>query len=443
MERNLSRRKFLAGAAAIGAGTAVSMNAYAQIKNEPPSGKPYVDQYYEGMLKIAKDLRANQTDNIAKAMTVAYEHIQKGGKAHARFQTGHFVMFAASSDVPGQPDILQNTRGVNSEMKKGDFLVCMGGNQRARDEGVFVTGVTNSYTIHAKTPQGALARSGNKMEDSCDMVIDSQQPWQNGLVNVPWIDTFHVMPSCGNAMMLVYWSCTASLANLLGTKGKGSASDPVAKYLDLAIERIQMLGTDRPKMEYITSKWADLVINDKARFLVYGHPQKGEPYQGCKNMFVNEAYIVADGTAIADQYEAKENELRKNDIVLIGGFTSDNADEIRVARKARQTGAYTTAFCPFTTDGVSTGDRLFKEVDSAFYTFSDESAGVLDIPGYPTKICPLSGTLGNISHWMLMSSWCENMYKRGKEPHFWQGFHEAGGRDFDAKMEPEYKAVGY
>jgi len=443
MKRNQSRRKFLAGAAAIGAGAAAAMTASAQIKNEPPSGKPFVDQYYEGMLKIAKDLRANQVNNMAKAMTIAYDRIQKGGNAHARFQTGHFVMFAASSDIPGQPNILQNTRGVKNDMVKGDFLLTMGGNQNARDNGIFVAGVTHSYTEHAKTPPGALARSRGKMEDSCDLVIDSQQPWQNGLVNVPWITTFHVMPSCGNAMMLVYWACTASLANLIGTKGRGSASAPVEQYLDLAIERIKMLGTDRPKMSVITSKWADLVLNDKARFLVYGHPQEGTPYQGCRNMFVNEAYIVADGTAIADQYEAKENELRKNDIVLIGAFTSDNADEIRVARKSRQTGAYTTAFCPYTTDGVSSGDRLFKEVDSAFYTFCDESAGVLDIPGYPTKICPLSGTIGNIAHWMLMSSWCDNMYSRGKHPNFWQGFHEAGGREYDAIMEEEYKKIGY
>lgn len=443
MKRNPSRREFLAGAAAIGASAATAMTASAQIKNEPWSGQSFVDQYYEGMLKIAKDIRATQIGNISKAMTTAYERIQKGGKAHAQFQTGHYVMFAASSDVPGQPNILQNTRGVKNDINTGDFLLGMRGNQDLRDKGVYVVGVTNGYGVFAKTPPGGLNSSGSKMEDSCDLVIDSQMPWYNGLVNVPWIPTFHVMPSCGNAMMLVYWPCTAVLANLIGTKGKGSSTEPAERYLDLAIERIQMIGTDRPKMSEVTSKWADLVLNEKARFLVYGHPQEGTPYQGTKNMYVNEAYIVADGTAIADLYEGKENDLRKSDIVLIGAFTSDNADEINVARNSKKFGSYTTAFCPYSTDGNSLGARLFKEVDSSFYTYSDESAGVLSIPGYKEKICPLAPLMGNVVHWMLMSSWCDNMYSRGKMPHFWQGFGQAGSKESNPKMEEEFKKLGY
>jgi hypothetical protein len=452
MERSLTRRNFLTRTAAIGAGAAAAVagtkTASAQIKIEPPTNKPFIDQYYDGMLKIVKDIRATQVPNIAKAMTTAYDLKQKGGKLSCAFQTGHLVMFGASADVPGQPGIFPNDHGQRGPaLTKGDFTIGLNGNQNARNNGVYVVGVTNSYTVTRHTPKGALSSNAAPMEDSCDLVIDCQQPWQNGLVRAPWVETFHVMPSAGNANLIIYWACTASIANLIGTKGKGSPTTPVEQYLDMAIERITKLGNDRKQMAEITSKWADLVVSDKARCLVYGHRQLGTNYQGCTNMFVNECYQVAEGTAWADQYElhdaAHANDLKKNDVVLIGAFTSNNADEIFVAQTARRAGAYTTAFCPFTTDGDDSGYRLHKEVDSAINTYSDERDGVLQIPGYSSKICPLSGVIGNVAHWMLMSTWCDNMAARGKQPHFWQAFAEAGGRELDNIMQEEYKKVGY
>ncbi|GAI09203.1 unnamed protein product, partial [marine sediment metagenome] len=92
--------------------------------------------------------------------------------------------------------------------------------------------------------------------------------------------------------------------------------------------------------------------------LVYGHPQDVQPYDGARNIFVNDAYICASSSMIADQYETKANDLRSTDIVLIGAFTSDNPLEINVARRARRVGAHNVAFCPYGTDGDMSGVRL-------------------------------------------------------------------------------------
>lgn len=461
MKRNPSRRKFLAGTAALGACAAAAMTGSAQENPEKkidPSFKRdfqapdtcFMDQYYEGMLQIAKDIRATQIGNIAKAMEKAFELKQKGGRIYSHVLLGHFAMFAGSPEIPGQPNLLpqrvdRKTKEDFAAMKKGDFLFTngLGGVKAAREKGVYVVGITNNYVPFAKTPPGALSRMDTKMEDECDMVIDSQMPWYNGLVNAPQIPQFRIIPSSGNAMFLVYWACTASLASLVGTKGKGSSTAPAERYLDLAIERFQMIGTDRPKIDRVAEKWAELVLGEKARFLVYGHPQQVEPYEGTKNMFVNEAYIVASGTMIADLYEQKANEMRTNDILLIGGFTSDNADEIRVARHGRSAGAYTTAFCPFAADGDSFGVRLFKEVDRAFNTYSDESEGVLSVPGFPKKVCPLTGLTGNFVHWMLMAQWTDHMARRGEMPYFWQGYHEAGGSEYGRMVKPYFDKRGY
>ena len=97
---------------------------------------------------------------------------------------------------------------------------------------------------NAKTAPGGLNRMDTKIEDVCDMVIDSQMPWYNGLVNAPQLPQFRPIPSSGTTMALIYWAMTASLANLVGSKGKGSGSKPAEQYLDMAIDRFRMIGTD-------------------------------------------------------------------------------------------------------------------------------------------------------------------------------------------------------
>ena len=103
----------------------------------------------------------------------------------------------------------------------------------------------------------------------------------------------------------------------------------------------------------------------------------------------------------------------------------------------------TVAFTSYGLDGDSSGVHLFKEVDAAFNNYSDESAGVLQIPGYDEKICPLSGITGNVIHWMLMAAWTDHMARRGEMPYYYQGFHERDGQAYDKLAEPLYLERGY
>jgi hypothetical protein len=461
MNTNISRRSFLYNSAALGAGSAAVMiggtRAHAVDvafpKDFKPQEKCFMDQYYEGIIDIVKGIRATQIDNIAKAMEKAYEVRRKGGKIYSHLLVGHFAMFAGSPDLPGQPNLLpqrvdRNTKEDFKVMKEGDFLITNGVNAatlEAKNRGVFVVGITNNYVNFAKTPPDALRPEIMKLslEEVSSMVIDSQVPWYNGLVAAPLIPQFRIIPSSGISQFLVYWACTASLANLVGTKGKGSSTEPAEQYLDMAYDRFQMIGSDRPKVDWVAEKWADLVLGKHARFLVYGHPQEVRPYGGNRNMFVNESYIVASGTMIADLYEHKENDLKPGDIVLIGAFTSDNTDEISVARQAGKAGTYTVAFCPFGTDGDTSGVRLFKEVDTAFNTYSDESEGVIAVKNFDKKVCPLTGLTGNLVHWMLMAQWTDHMARRGEMPYFWQGYHERDGQEYDKLANPLYLKRGY
>ena len=463
MSKYVSRRVFLSGSStiALGAATAPGMlhNARADYpgfaQEFTPHSKNFMTQYYEGILAITLGIRDTQVDIIAKAMEKAYELKRKGGRIYSHVNYGHYSMFAGSPDRPGQPWVLPQC-GINptqeefDAMKKGDFLITdriEPGTIELSDRGVYVVGVTNNYFKFYKTPPDALVpdRMKTAIEDISGLLIDSHVPWDNGLVAAPQIPQFKLCPSSGISQFLVYWACTASLANLIGTKGKGSSSEPAKQYLDLAYERFLMIGTDRPKIDSVAEKWSNRVLSRKARLLLYGHPQRAETYgaTGTNNMFVNDAVICSSSSMIADAYTNVSNDLRADDIVLIGAFTSDNDLEIKTARHARKVGAYTVAFCPYATDGDSSSVRLFKEVDDAFNSYSDESTGVITVRGFKEKVSPLSGLTGNLIHWMLTAQWADYMARSGEMPYFWQGYHENGGREYDKAVKPYFDKRGY
>jgi len=458
MKSRMTRRSFVTGALAAGAAAAVGTGAAGAIdarlvSNFKKPEKCFMDEYYDGAMKIVKGVRDTQLDTIAKSMEKAYELKQKGGNIASHVVYGHYSMFGGSRDIPGQPWVLPQcgitpTQAEFDAMKKGDFLitnrVCEL-TKKARERGVLVVGVTNNYFMLSKTPKDFLRpdRLNLSFEDISDILIDSQVPYDNGLVHAPQLPQVACCPSSGIAAFAVYWSCTAALAMLIGTKGRGSARDAAQTYLDLLVERFEMVGTDRPKIDWIAEKWADLVLRKKARMFLYGHPQQVEPYIGNRNLFVNDAHICSSSAMIADQYDAKMADVRAGDIVLVCGFTSDNPLEIEAARFARSKGAYVTAFGPYATEGDSSGLRLFKEANDAVNTYADEKAGVVSVPGFPEKVSPISTMTGDLVLWLLTAQWADHMARRSAMPYFWKGYHENGGKEYDDLAEAIYKKRGY
>ncbi|MFA6472641.1 MAG: hypothetical protein WCU00_11440, partial [Candidatus Latescibacterota bacterium] len=267
MKKPVARREFLIGSAALGMGAAAALTGvrnaeaspgFAEVKPCAP-WKPFIDQYYEGAMNIVCGVRDTQIGNIDRAMRKAYEIKKNGGTIHSQVVFGHYAGWAGAKDVPGQPWVLPQSslmpkKEVYDNMKKGDFLITnrfYPEVKEVHDRGVYVVGVTTNYFRFAKTPPHGLSDIRNTwpvIEEVSDLVIDSQMPWDNGLVSAPQNPRFKLCPSTGIAQFAVYWACTAALANLNGTNGKGSASDPAKQYLELVVDRFRLAGTDRPKM---------------------------------------------------------------------------------------------------------------------------------------------------------------------------------------------------
>ncbi|MFC1538706.1 hypothetical protein ACFL6H_04720 [Candidatus Latescibacterota bacterium] len=458
MDTSCSRRSFISRTGAAALTSIVAKNASAQkhtwegfVTDFEPHTTPFMNQYYDGIMDIAYGIRDTQIENIAEAMEEAYRRKRNGGRLYSNHQFGHTPVYALNKDRPGQPWLLPlHDAGMMRKkeydaLKPGDFVLSFRNNSDgseldARNRGVYIVGVTNSYFRFKGTPPGGLANMHTAVEDYANIVIDSQVPWDNGLVAPPALD-FRVCPSTSTAGFLVYWACTASLANLIATNGKGSSSEPAKQYLDLASERFEMIGTDLPKIDYVTEKWADRVLEDKARILIYGKPQT----ERNGNEFVDEATGASAAEGVRPYRELKDpsSELRKEDIVLIGAFSSDNYLEIDVARQARKKGALSVAFCPYQTEDDSPDVRLFREVDYSFNTYSGERNGVITVPGFNDKICPLTGVTGNMVHWLLTAQWADHMARRGETPYFRWGRCYGGAEYLDTIVIPNTKIRGY
>lgn len=168
-------------------------------------------------------------------METAYRCKQDGGTIYSNMVFGHYAAYAGCRDIPGQPWVLPQYYSLLGEpfkaMKKGDFLLTnivnmdmkTGWNEesddwkKAHDRGVFIAGVTSNYFKNSRTPPGAYypKRMELALEDIASLIIDSQVPWNNGLVSAPGLPQFKICPSTGIAMFAIYWACTASLANLI------------------------------------------------------------------------------------------------------------------------------------------------------------------------------------------------------------------------------------
>ncbi|MCP4131108.1 MAG: hypothetical protein GY754_09020 [bacterium] len=448
----------------------------AKSKNEVPAGNDtihedsYSVQYYNGIIDIVDYILKEQTGNISKAMEKAYEVKCSGGTIYSHVLLGHFAMFAASPDIPGQPFVLPQRADRNiaddyKTMKAGDFLLTDGpslinpdkftipqvGPDEARARGVYTVGITNSYARFYKTPLGAYHPVAMllSIEDISDLVIDSGSPWDCGIISTPEIQEFKIISASGITQFLIYWASTAALCKLIGTKGHDNGVEIAKEYLTIVIESFKKIKNEEfTKIDRVAKKWTQQIlkyknedVSKKPRLLVYGHPQKGRPYEGTTNMFVNDAYKVAGGTMIADIYENYKDDLKANDIVLIGAISPGNKDEIEVAKAAKKAGAYTVAFGPF--DTGEPGHKLSDYVDEAINTYSGDGAGVLAVEGFNDKICPVSGLSGDLVLWMLTAQWTYYMVLEKETPCFWQNYQAVGAAEYDKIAYTKYQKRGF
>ena len=444
MSGSLNRRGFFIRSAAGGIGACFfpgmitgNLNA-TEIDN-----KPFFEQYYNGAMNILTGLRDTQVEIINREMKIAYERMKKGGTIYSQVTAGHFPTTETALDRIGNPGVLSFLeRNANedrySKLNPNDMIITNTINTNnipAKERGIHVVGVSVNYYPFAETPpeEGYQIEYKGKIlriEDASSVMIYSQVPWYNGLVKPP--GHFPIIPGGGLAQAAVYWMCAAQLAGLKANKGKSLDVSWSKYFINRCVERAQMVGQDRLKFKAVCKKLANLVL-DGAKWWVFGADHS--------HALVSDACGVANGPMITRGYNASE--VSKGDIVLVTAYTSNHLEEIKTARESRKKGAFVVALSPFSTDGDSSGTRLYKEVDAAFNTYSPESWGVVPVKGIKRKICPTTGVIGDLVLWLIVAEWADNMARRGEMPYFLKGYFMKNGREYNDATRPYFSQRGW
>jgi len=444
MPGTVNRRGFVRGGIAgmLGA-AACSMSTVRNAHAFKGSDMPFREQYLTGAMAVLTGLRDTQLGIVEREAGIALDRMKKGGTAYSQITAGHFPTEETALDRIGQPGVLaflerSAKAETYAELDPNDMIFTNTinlGNIGAMDRGIRVVGVTVNYYPFAQTPPGEgyqIEYEGKliKMEDSVTTMIDSQTPWYNGLVHAPQNPDFPVIPGGGLAQAAVYWMIAAEIAGRKALKKKQKGSGWAKHYIDTCVERALMVGCDRPKYEQVGKKLAELVLKG-AKWWVYG----------ANHALVADACGVANGPMITRSYSA--DAVKSGDIVLIGAYSSNNPEEIKVARESRAKGACVVAITPFSTDGDASGERLFKEVDYAFNSYSPESWGVVPVTGLDRSVCPATGVIGDLILWLIVAQWADEMALRGQFPYFWKGFFMKNGRVYNNSTRPYFNVRGW
>lgn len=406
-----------------------------------PSERSFQDDYYDGALKILTGLRDTQVSVIEREMRTAFEREKKGGKIYSQITAGHFPTDETALTRIGQPGVFafmeRNAKDEDYAKLRSDDMIITDvihlGNIKAMRRGIRVVGVTVNYYPFAQTPAGEgyqIEFEGKlvHMEDASTVLIDSQTPWCNGLVRTAQNPDFPVLPGGGISQAAVYWMAAAELAGLKAGKGK-EAGGWAKQYIETCIDRAQMVRQDREKFLAAGKRLADLVIRG-GRWWVAG-----------EKAMVSDASGVATGPMVTRPYRA--DQVKKDDIVLICAYSSNNPDDLAIARDSVKKGAFVAAITPFATDSDASGARLYKEVDIAFNNYSPDSWGVVPVKGLDRRACPATGVIGDLVLWLLMAEWTDVMARRDLFPYFWKGIFMKNGTEYNNQVRPLFEARGW
>ncbi|MEM3019501.1 MAG: DUF2529 family protein [Candidatus Bathyarchaeia archaeon] len=140
--------------------------------------------------------------------------------------------------------------------------------------------------------------------------------------------------------------------------------------------------------------------------------------------------------------DASGSQLKEGDVVAISAVRGDDASDMSLAEVAKAKGAKTIAIFPFRNPpGAPRG--LKGLVDLAMDDYAEPGDGCLEVPGYPSKICPTTGVTNAAIMWAICAELVDELRRRGKEAHIYKSVFRVGSSEWNAKMREEFQKLGY
>ena len=261
----LNRRKllqqgmFLGGAIGSGKWMEKSAQGYSQSnecqwEREYTFGhtKLFMEEYYQGTLDIL-GAQSGELDQIGDLTSRAANLIRAGGTVWTSMDLGHMPHYEIKEERRGNPGIMKShATSLRAErdfdhLQKGDIVFTHRANKgalAARERGVYVVCVTSNYWHNEFRPAGYGAADhwnpdGLMLGDVANEILHSHIPYEQGLVHVPEVPEFAVLPSSTTGTS-IHWMLNAEIANKIANKNAKEV-DKSAQYLQILTERVERL----------------------------------------------------------------------------------------------------------------------------------------------------------------------------------------------------------
>ena len=402
----------------------------------------YADFYLRGSYDLLHMVRFRELGKIGQACKIAAQRKLTGGRIVSGIGTPH-IMYggACAADVPGNPSIAPDPIGQHGgypgipELGTGDFLIVANPSkhvEKARKNGCFVLGIGFPMITNRYSPSNFNDYPDYFIEDMSDIFIYTWGPKEDGLVTPALTPVPHLKILPTSPMTVVgYWLVMAQLAHNIASKDTSGTFTAAEAYIDTLMVRLQEFHARF--IEDINN--AGEIIAERVLNGGRIHPWSGR----------NEFWVESSGTAggLMGVYPLNPDSLTARDVVILAAADSTPVREIEMALNVREKGAWMLGIFPFEReDGFST-EPLKKLCDINLDNMSGDLYGVLDIPGYPSRIIPTTTMMNNYVFWAVVGAYVQAMERRGEAPYYWMSYHVPGGKEYDESIRPLFLKRGY
>lgn len=423
----------------------------------------YADLYLRGSYDVLHMFRVREMEKIGDACRIAAERKLAGGTIWSKIGTPH-IMYAGAcdEDVPGNPNIApdyninhpKNTRqGYKLDLGEGDFLIVAGpGSQAMRQKGCYFLGVGYPMATNRYSPPAFNDHAEITMESQVDKMIYTWGPKEDGIVTPRLTPHLKILPT-SPMTVVAYWTIMAQIAHNLAYKDVTGSYEAAGAYIDTLMARLDTfhnryigdINAIGPQIaERVLSGGKLYVWSSRWEFYYEAGGTAGSLmgiYPIHKDGFYTEtgsysSKIIAPAKFIPE-------EVTDKDVVILAMAGDTPEVETDLAERVRKQNALLVGIYPFTReDGKSTA-RFGELCDWRLDSLSGDKYGVLDIPGYDTKIIPTMAMMNNFAFWAVLGAYIQAMEERGVAPYYWMSWHVPGGKAYTDSIHPLFMKRGY
>ncbi len=399
----------------------------------------YASQFLEKYGNILRNIQNQELPKLIHATIRAAEIYKKGGQILAQFSSraphlNSNLFF--STETPNYFSLNQSldTSAVN-QLQKGDYLITSDVTdltRQAKRRGVFVLGLAVPYLPNKFTPANRIVMQPDwlSIEETANVVLYTQVPYTDGLLHYPSYPMIPLCPASTISLLCYYWMITAELSYHIQQKKTYPFISKAREYLETIINRVYELNKQVSNITKIASRMARNIQKGGA---LYVYDQKF--------MLVNEIYQRASSILMVRQLVVED--LKPNDVVILGVEKLNNPEDIGLARTIRAKGAFLVAITPENIQTKNDESSLRKIANAVINNLSSEETGVIQIDEDTPAICPAGGLMNIVILWTLIAEFIDQMIKIGLVPYIKMGDYLIGGEPYNAAIMPFFNERGF